>query len=69
MAALRALGTVPVIASAYTTKAERKAVAQRTTTPAQARKRAGPMHARVLRFLAQREAWLKQPHPGRTYCR
>jgi hypothetical protein len=67
--ALKALDTKAVLASAYLHKAEHEAVAARTTSPAEARKRAGPMHARVLRFLQERKAWLNQPHPGRTYCR
>lgn len=41
----------------------------KTTTHAQARKKAGAMHWKVKAFLKAREAWLKQPHPGRPYCR
>jgi penicillin-insensitive murein endopeptidase len=65
---LRALTLSPVIAAAKT-RAEQREGSTRTTTVAQARKRAGPMHARVRRFLAEREAWRAQPHPGRLYCR
>ena len=59
----------PVIASGARSKAEREATAERTTTPAEARKKAGPMHAKVVKFLAERAAWIKRPSPGRTYCR
>jgi penicillin-insensitive murein endopeptidase len=68
-ALLKALGVHSVIASAYKTKKEQSEARERITTPAQAKKRAGKMDARVLAFLAEREAWLKQPHPGRPYCR
>lgn len=34
----------------------------------EARARAGSMHQSVVDFLVRREAWLKQPHPGRRYC-
>jgi penicillin-insensitive murein DD-endopeptidase len=67
--ALAALGITPKIASAYTSKVEREAKAERTTTPDEARKRAGPMHAKVIQFLNQRRAWLQQPHPGRPFCK
>jgi penicillin-insensitive murein endopeptidase len=69
MLALKALGLTAQLESAQWRREGREGVKERTTTPAQARKRAGPMHAKVRRFLAQREAWLKQPHPGREYCR
>ncbi len=39
------------------------------TSHAEARAKAGPMHPSVEAFLERRKAWLKQPHPGRTYCR
>lgn len=39
------------------------------TTETRARSEAGPMHGEVTAFLARREAWRRQPHPGRTYCR
>jgi penicillin-insensitive murein DD-endopeptidase len=67
--ALAALGVNEVLASAYTTPVERRAKKQRTSSPAQARKRAGQMHPRVTAFLDAREAWLPRPHPGRPYCR
>jgi penicillin-insensitive murein endopeptidase len=69
LAALQLLGIAPVLETGANRRADREGVKQRTTTPAQARKRAGPMHWKVRKFLAQREQWLKQPHPGRQYCR
>jgi penicillin-insensitive murein endopeptidase len=69
--ALAALGIEPVQARAAT-REEREAVEARTTSATEARKtaeRRGPMHAKVRRFLAEREAWRKQPHPGRPYCK
>jgi penicillin-insensitive murein endopeptidase len=66
---LQSLGLRPAIASGARSKAEREATAERTTTPAEARKKAGPMHAKVVEFLAERQAWIKRPSPGRTYCR
>jgi hypothetical protein len=66
---LAKLGLAPLMASLQQTVAERKARKARTTTPEQAKKKAGPMHAKVTEFLKQREAWVKKPHPGRTYCR
>lgn len=38
-------------------------------TEAEARADAGVMHADVAAFLARRESWREQPHPGRRYCR
>jgi penicillin-insensitive murein endopeptidase len=67
-ALLRVAGLSPSIAPAYTT-GQRQAASKRKTTPAQARAKAGPMHARVLHFLAERKGWLEQPHPGRAYCK
>lgn len=69
VAALRQLGLEPIVASAKKTREERENRAARTTTAAEAKKKAGPMHAKVIKFLAEREAWLKQPHPGRPYCK
>jgi penicillin-insensitive murein endopeptidase len=66
---LAKLGLTPLMASLQQTIAERKAREARTTTPEQAKKKAGPMHAKVTEFLKQREAWLKKPHPGRPYCK
>jgi penicillin-insensitive murein endopeptidase len=67
--ALAALGLTPVMEGPRDRRADREAVKARTTTPAQAKRRAGPMHWKVRKFLAQREHWLKQPHPGRQYCK
>jgi penicillin-insensitive murein endopeptidase len=69
IAALRALGLQPLMASLQRSITERRARATRTTSPEQARKKAGPMHARVTAFLKEREAWLKKPSPGRPYCK
>lgn len=69
VAELAALGLEPVIASNKRTPEERAARASRTTSAAEARRKAGPMHRKVVEFLEQREAWLKQPHPGRPYCK
>ena len=67
--ALAALGTAPVLEPAGN-RAERTAeVEERTTSRAEARKKAGKMHREVRRFLARREAWAKQPHPGREFCK
>jgi penicillin-insensitive murein endopeptidase len=67
--ALQALGLKPLLASTHRNQEESDARARRTTTPAEARKKAGAMHADVVKFLAEREAWIKRPSPGRTYCR
>ena len=40
-----------------------------TTSAEEARAAAGPIHPSVRRFLRQRRAWMKKPHPGRRYCR
>jgi len=66
LSALSALGLSPLM---VTKRPDARARAARTTTPEQAKKRAGPMHALVHAFLHQREAWLRQPHPGRPYCK
>ena len=66
---LAKLGLAPLMASLQQTITERKARQARTTTPEQAKKKAGPMHEKVHAFLKQREAWLKKPHPGRPYCK
>lgn len=69
IAALTALGLSPLMASLQQTLNERRARKLLTTTPEQAKKKAGPMHAKVTAFLKQREAWLKKPSPGRPYCK
>jgi penicillin-insensitive murein DD-endopeptidase len=66
---LRELGLEPIVASSKRTREERAASAARTTSPAEAKRKAGRMHPKVVQFLAQREHWLKQPHPGRPYCK
>jgi penicillin-insensitive murein endopeptidase len=67
--ALAALGLKPLLQPANRSREERDAVAARTTSAAEARKKAGAMHAKVRQFLAEREAWRKTPHPGRPYCK
>lgn len=69
IAALQALGLTAQLESALWRREGHEGREQRVTTPAQARKRAGVLHAKVRQFLKQREAWIKQPHPGREYCR
>ena len=50
-------------------RAVRSRVTTRREAEAEARERA-PMHARVRRFLEERETWAGEiPHPGRPYCR
>ncbi|MBZ0116756.1 MAG: penicillin-insensitive murein endopeptidase, partial [Sandaracinaceae bacterium] len=62
---LQALGGVePVL---YRPRSDRPRA--QTTTAAQARAEAGEMHSRVQEWLQMREAWMRAPHPGRTYCR
>lgn len=65
--ALREDDVEPVMAKAKPRL--RKEVKKRTTSPKEARKKAGRMHIRVRQFLDQRESWLPQPHPGRPFCR
>jgi penicillin-insensitive murein DD-endopeptidase len=67
--ALASLGLAPVLERAVDRRARAKEVAARTTTPEQAKRRAGPMHPKVRRFLAERQAWMKPPKPGRLYCK
>jgi penicillin-insensitive murein endopeptidase len=66
---LHELGLEPAVVSSKRSREERDGAAARTTTPAEAKKKAGRMHPKVVQFLAQREHWLKQPHPGRPYCK
>jgi penicillin-insensitive murein endopeptidase len=66
--ALRALGLEPVLAPGRTAE-ERAARRVRTTSAAKAKQSAGPMHAKVKRFLAERAHWLRPPRTGRLYCR
>jgi penicillin-insensitive murein endopeptidase len=67
--ALAALGLSPILERVTDRRERAAAVAARTTTPEQAAKRAGPMHREVRKFLTRRKAWLKQPHPGRPFCK
>ena len=69
LAALAALGLTPVLERVADRRQRAEEVSARTTTPEQAAKRAGPMHREVRKFLARRKAWLKQPHPGRPFCK
>jgi penicillin-insensitive murein endopeptidase len=61
---LAALGTALVPAK-LPKKAKKTGVVDRE----QARQEAGTLHADVQAFLDRREAWAKQPHPGRKYCK
>ena len=65
---LAALGIKPALAP-NPSREDRNAVKKRTTSPEQARKKAGPMHAKVKQFLLERNAWIKRPRPGRPYCK
>jgi penicillin-insensitive murein endopeptidase len=67
--ALALLGLKPLLAAGHQNREEREAVAKRTTSVAEARKKAGRMHVNVVKFLAEREAWRKRPSPGRPYCK
>jgi penicillin-insensitive murein endopeptidase len=67
-AALSAVGLSPLLASMQHTSEEKRARAALTTTAGEAKKKAGPMHALVKQFLKIREAWLRKPKVGRTYC-
>lgn len=71
---LKKLGVAPVMESYATRHAKPRveAVDDRTTSMEEARakiEKSGPMHARVRRFLDEREAWAKKPSPGRQYCK
>lgn len=61
---MRAQGRAPVKA-----KPRKKGSRPKLTSHAEARAKAGAMHEDVVAFLDRRQAWVKQPHPGRTYCR
>jgi hypothetical protein len=67
--ALALLGVVPVLEPPGNRARRSAEVEERTTSRAEARAKAGPMHKSVRQFLARREAWAKQPHPGREYCK
>lgn len=64
--ALRALGLKPVMSRL---RPDPVAVAERTTSPEQARRRAGKMHRDVIAFLERRKGWLKRSGPPRRFCR
>lgn len=72
--ALKKLGVTPVLET-YAMRHEKKRVEgvdDRTTSMEEARAKiesSGPMHARVKRFLDEREAWAEKPSPGRPYCK
>ena len=66
--ALEALGLKPVFEPPHNRSEESEEVKARTTTRAQAKKKAGAMHKEVRAFLKRRESWAKRPHPGRKYC-
>jgi penicillin-insensitive murein endopeptidase len=68
-AALALLGLAPKLERPADRARRRTDVAERTTTIAEARDAAGPMHWKVKRFLDQREHWAKPPRTGRPYCR
>ena len=67
--ALAVLGLTPLLEKRADRKARAQEVEERTTSIAEARKRAGPMHKKVRAFLARRNAWVKTPHPGREFCK
>lgn len=63
-AAMRALRVSPRLARPRPDRPRAPVV-----TEAQAQAQAGEMHADVRAWLDRREAWRRQPHPGRQYCR
>jgi hypothetical protein len=72
--ALKKLGVAPVLETyAMRHKKERRqGVDDRTTSMEEARvkiEKSGPMHARVRRFLDEREAWAVKPSVGRQFCK
>jgi len=73
-ALLKAAGVRPAMES-YASRHERgrrEGVADRTTSMEEARAKivkSGPLHAKVRKFLDEREAWAKKPSPGRQYCK
>ncbi|MEZ4384510.1 MAG: penicillin-insensitive murein endopeptidase [Nannocystaceae bacterium] len=64
LARLKAAGRAPAKA-----KPRSKGSRPKLTSHKEARAKAGPMHEDVTAFLDRRAAWVKQPHPGRKYCR
>jgi penicillin-insensitive murein endopeptidase len=67
--ALAALGLQPILETVKNRAQRNAEVEERTTSRAEARASSGPMSKEVRRFLVRREAWAKQPHPGRLYCK
>jgi penicillin-insensitive murein endopeptidase len=71
---LKKLGVTPVLEN-YASRHERtrrEGVDERTTSMEEARvkiEKSGPMHARVRRFLDEREAWAKKPETNRPFCK
>ena len=47
---------------------KREGSSAKVVTHEEARDAAGPMDAEVERWLDRRQAWIRKPHPGRTYC-
>lgn len=62
--ALRELGLTPALETRH-----RSRQPSRRVSAGEARESAGPMDSRVEEWLTMREAWMRAPHPGRTYCR
>jgi penicillin-insensitive murein endopeptidase len=67
LAALAKLGLKPVLHRR--SAAQGRAAAKRTTSRAEARRRAGKLHPDVVRFLERREQWANPPRTGRPWCR
>jgi penicillin-insensitive murein DD-endopeptidase len=68
-AALQARGLTPRVETAQDRTRRRHKVSERTTSIAEARAKAGAMHADVQRFLDRRQSWARPPKTGRPYCR
>jgi len=47
---------------------KREQAKAKVVTHEEAREAAGPMDAKVERWLERRKQWIDRPHPGRTYC-
>lgn len=72
--ALKQLGVTPVLEgfAARHERTRRQGVDERTTSMEEARvkiEKSGPMHARVRKFLDDREAWAKKPETNRPFCK
>lgn len=68
LAALKKAGLRPALETPGARAKRRGAVAERTTSVEEAKQKAGPMHEKVVQFLALRDHWVKKPSPGRPYC-